>query len=255
MRDGVAVVLLCVLVAGAGCSALPGSGGGSELTAANETPGIEDGTVTNSTLLLDAHVAAVIESGFAQTLSVNFTSARQGETYRVSQRQRTRVAAGATEYRYQTITNAQVSSRVVAWGNDSVEYRRGETGGGSPQYQRADPQPPETLAGEKVLAPRLSSEFEVVAVETRADGPDVVTLELTGLPESNDLFKDQEQVENFREFEATLVVDTDGRIHSYDATAVYDVEGERGEYEYTFRMAGFGDPGVERPDWVDEAAS
>jgi hypothetical protein len=256
MRDGLAAVFLCVLVAGAGCSAVPGIGGdglgGDEAATANEVPGVGNGTLENETALLDAHVAAVTETGFSQTISANFTDAGDGETYLVSQRQRTGVAAGATAYEYQTIIDAQVSSRTLAWGNETVEYRRGEAGGGDPQYRRTDPQPPGELAGREVLEGRLSADFEVVDVRERPDAPDVVTLEVSGLPEDNDVFDGQEHVSNVRRFEAQLVVDLEGRVHSYAAAAVYDVEGEPADYDYQFQMTGFEDPGVERPDWVDE---
>lgn len=255
MRQGLAAVLLCVLVAGAGCSAIPGTGGngqGVDESTANEVPGVGNGTLENSTALLDAHVATVTETGYAQKISVNLTDAAQGETHPVTQRQRTSVAAGATEYRYQVITRGQVSSRFLGWGNETVEYRRGETGGGDPQYQQLQPQSPDRLAGRAVFDRRLSPEFEVVDVRQREGQPDVVTLEVSGLPAENDVFDNQDSVENVREFEAQLVVDTEGRIHSYAAAAVYDIEGQPADYEYQYQMTSFEDPGIEKPDWVDE---
>lgn len=254
MREGLAAVLLCVLLAGAGCSSVPGLGGGNgaDAATADQVPGVGNGTIENETALLDAHVSTVTESGYVQTLTANLTGAAQGETYPINQRQRTRVAAGATEYRYQLITSGRVSSRFIVWGNESVRYRRGETGGGQPQYQQLEPESPGRLAGRLVLESRLSDEFEVVNVTTREDAPDVVTLEVQGLPADNDVFAGQEQVSNVREFEAQLVVDTRGRIHSYAAAAVYDIEGTTAEYEYRFQMTSFEGPAVERPDWVDE---
>lgn len=255
MRHGLAAVLLCVLVAGAGCSSVPGIGGngtGGDAEIVNEVPGVGNGTIENETALLEAHVAAVTESGFGQTITANLTGASGGETYRVTQEQRTSVAPGASEYRYQTITNGRTSIRIIAWGNESVAYRRGETGGGQPQYQRIEPQAADTLAGRTVLETRLSDEFEVVNVTEREDAPDVVTLEVEGLPEANTVFEDQQGISNVREFEAQVVVDTEGRVHSYAAAAVYDIEDETAQYEYAFQMTSFEDPGVERPDWVDE---
>lgn len=249
-------MLLCVLLAGAGCSGVPGIGGGNgtggDAATANEVPGVGNGTIENETALLDAHVAAVTESGYSQTISTNLTGAARGETYRISQRQRTRVAAGATEYRYQLISSGRVSSRFIGWGNETVEYRRGETGGGDPQYQRLQPQSPDRLAGRAVFERRLSEAFEVVNVTEREDAPDVVTLEVSGLPEGNDVFADQDRITNVREFEAQLIVDTEGRIHSYAAAGVYDIDGETADYEYRFQMTSFQSPTVEQPDWIDE---
>lgn len=262
MREGLAAVLLCVLVASAGCSVLPGGngagngvGGNGEDAVANEVPGVANGSLENSTALLDAHVAAVTESGYSQIISTNLTGAAQGETYPISQRQRTRVAAGASEYRYQTITSGQVSSRIIAWGNRSVEYRRGETAGGEPQYQRLDPQPVDRLAGRAIFDPRLSPEFEVVNVTERENAPDVIKLEVDALPAENDVFDEQEEITDVRQFEAQLVVDTEGRIHSYAAAAVYDIEGTTAEYEYRYQITSFEEPEITRPDWIDEIES
>ncbi|WP_254838749.1 hypothetical protein [Natronomonas marina] len=252
MRQGLAAVLLCVLAVSAGCSALPGSGGGGT-PAAEEVPGIEDGQLENETALLDAHVEAVTETGFAQEIRTNATTVRQGEAIEVSQRQRTRVTAGATEYRYQTVTSGGVATRFIAWGNETIEVRRAEAGGGEPQYQSTDPEDAATLAGRTLLETRLTSAFEVVDVEERENGPDVVTLEVDGLPENNSVFAGQDRIGNVSGFEAELVVDTEGRVHSYAAAAVYDVEGQTGNYEFTFQMTSFEDPGVERPEWADSA--
>lgn len=250
MRKGIAAVLLCVLAVSAGCSALPGSGGNA---AAEAVPGVEDGHLANETALLDAHVENVTETGYAQKIQTNLTDIYQGETIELSQRQRTRVAAGATEYRTQVVSNGGVATRIITWGNESVAFRRGETGGGEPQYQAIEPQDPETLAGRVLLENRLSPEFEVASVEEREDAPDVVTLEVDELPENNTVFSEQEEVEDVRKFEARIAVDTRGRIHSYAAAAVYDIGGETAQYEFTIRMTSFEDPGVQRPEWASES--
>ena len=250
MREGLAAVLLCVLAVTAGCSALPGSG---DSTAAEEVPGIEDGTLANETALLDAHVENVTEPGYRQAIKRNFTDVYWGETAEVTEEQRTRVAPGATEYRTQLVSNGAVPLRVITWGNESVAVRRGESGGGEPQYQTTEPLAPERLAGREVLEPRLVSAFEVVDVRQREDAPDVVTLEVDGLPENNTVFAGQEAVENVREFSARLVVDTDGRIHSYASAAIYDIDGETAEYEFTFQMVSFEESSVERPEWARES--
>ena len=253
MRQGLAAVLLCVLVAGAGCSALPGSGGGDDVgAAASEVPGVEDGQLVDASALLDAHVGTVTETGYAHTVNTNITDARQNETVEVTQRQRTRVAAGAAEYETQLVASAGVSSRFITWGNESVAFRRGETAGGDPQYQTIPPRDPEALAGRALLERRLSAEFEAVDVQQRDGAPALVTFEVEGLPEDNTVFDQQGQISNVREYEAELVVDTEGRIHSFAAAAVYDIEGETADYEFTYQMTSFEDPGVERPEWAAE---
>lgn len=249
MRRGLAAVLLCVLVFAAGCSAVPGTGGGSD-DAAGSVPGVEGGALENGTVLLDAHVEGATETGFTQEISTNATETIGNETVAVSQRQRVRVAPDAAEYRSQVLVSGGTSARFLAWGNRSVAVQRVEIGGREPQLRRIQPRPAEQLTGRLLLERRLSEEFEVVDVEEREDGPALVTMEVDALPANNTVFDDRENVENVRDFEATLVVDTEGRVHSYAATAVYDVDGETADYDFSLRMTAFGDPGVERPSWA-----
>ena len=261
MRQGLTAVLLCVLVAGAGCSALPGSGGGDAAPAetpddatVSEVPGVEDGQLVDASALLDAHVGTVTGTGYAHTVDTNITDARRNETVEVTQRQRTRVAAGAGEYETQLVTSGGVSSRFITWGNESVAIRRGETAGSDPQYRSIPPRDPETLAGRALLERRLSAEFETVNVEQRDGAPDLVTFEVEDLPADNTVFDQQEQISNVREYEAELIVDTEGRIHSFAAAAAYDIEGETADYEFAYQMISFEDPGVERPEWAAEGS-
>ena len=252
MRRGLAAVLLCLLVASAGCSVIPGGSDGDDGTTAEEVPGVEDGRLANESALLDAHIEATTETGYSYERRANVTDAVGGEPINVSERQRTRVEAGASEYWIQQITTAAGSSRVTAWGNESLELRRIERPGQDPQVRVGESRPPGELAARAVFEPRLSPEFEVVDVEQREDAPDIVTLEVDGMPEENEVFAGQENVENVRGFEAQLVVDTEGRIHSYAAAAVYDIEGETANYDFSYQMTSFEDPGVERPEWAAE---
>jgi hypothetical protein len=167
----------------------------------------------------------------------------------VGQRQQVRVAPDATEYRSRVVVSGNTSGRVLTWGNRTAAVRRVEVGG-DPQYREVQPRPAEQLAGRLLLERRLSEEFEVTDVEERDDGPALVTMEVDALPANNTVFDDQETIENVREFEATLVVDTAGRVRSYTATAVYDLNGQPADYDFSLRMTSFEDPGVERPPWA-----
>lgn len=251
MRRSIAAVLLCVLVFAAGCSAIPGTGGdgGSDGTA-ESVPGVEDGRLADGTALLDAHVEAATATGFTQEISTNATQTIGNETAVVGQRQQVRVAPDATEYRSRVVVSGNTSGRVLTWGNRSIGVQRVEIAGGDPRYQEVQPRPAEQLAGRLLLERRLSEEFEVTDVEERDDGPTLVTMEVNALPANNTVFDDQETIENVREFEATLVVDTAGRVRSYTATAVYDLNGQPADYDFSLRTTNFEDPGVERPPWA-----
>jgi hypothetical protein len=250
MRRSIAAVLLCVLVFAAGCSAIPGTGGdGGSGGTAESVPGVEDGRLADGTALLDAHVEAATATGFTQEISTNATQTINNETVVVGQRQQVRVAPDATEYRSRVVVSGNTSGRVLTWGNRTAAVRRVEVGG-DPQYREVQPRPAEQLAGRLLLERRLSEEFEVTDIEERDDGPALVTMEVDALPANNTVFDDQETIENVREFEATLVVDTAGRVRSYTATAVYDLNGQPADYDFSLRMTSFEDPGVERPPWA-----
>jgi hypothetical protein len=260
MRRGLAAVLLCVLVFAAGCSAIPIGGNGGETSpggdgsggsdgTAESVPGVENGSLVNGTALLDTHVRTITETGYAHYIAINGTTVRNGNITDVTQQKRTEVSAGAEEYLTQLIRSGESSERYIVWGNRSVAVRSAEVGGSVPQYQSIPPRSPENLAGRALLDGRLSSEFEVVDVDERADAPNLVTMEVDALPEDNDAFSEQE-VSNIREYEARLVVDTEGRIHGYTETAALETEGERTDYEFRLEMNSFEDPGVERPSWA-----
>lgn len=254
MRRGLAAVLVCVLVLTAGCSALPGGGNGDGTDAPgavdpSTAPGISDGQLQNQTALLDAHEAALTESGYSHDLSVNNTIRTDDGTYNSSERQRLQVSAGASEYLRQLVVEDQ--GRVVAWGNRSVEYQRVDTAGET-RYREGSPANVSAMTARYALAPFLSAPFEVV--ETAVDdGRTFVVLEATGEPTDENAFP--RGADALERYEARLVVDTEGRVAELTATADYESDGNPGSYEYEFQLRSPTNPGVERPEWVSEAAA
>jgi hypothetical protein len=246
MRRGLAAVALVCLVALAGCSAVPGLGpsdGGA--------PGIENGELNDSEALLDAHVEALTASGYAHELNVSQRVGPEGDRMEVERRQRTSVAANATEYRSQLINDGRTSSRFMIWGNETVEYRSIEAGGNR-NFQRAEPTPPEALAGGQLLEPHLTAPLEVEEVEER-EGPNRLHLRATGRPSAPSAFPGN--ATNVNTYELELVVDERGRILSFDAQAEYQLNGRPADYRLDFNVTATSDPGVERPEWVEAIES
>lgn len=240
MRRASAVVGLCLLLALAGCSYLPGF-------AEEQAPGVEDDELVDGEALLDAHASTLTESGYSHDLSVNQTVESEDGTRESNRRQRTSVAAGGSQYvKQELLFGGQV--RTIYWGNDSVEYIRVDSGG-STNYQRGQPDNATTLTGVKIIEPFLSAPYEVVDTE-EVEGRTVYALESTGRPDHEGAFPDNTTA--VESFDARLVVDEDGRIHRLRATADYEIDGEGGSYEFVFELTAEEDPGVERPDWVDE---
>lgn len=207
----------------AGCAALS-SGNGDGV--GDEPPGVEYGRLGDAGALADAHVEAMSESGFSHEISLDQTRTVEGEPTETYRGQRTSVAPGASEYTYQLVNSGEVSSRFLVWGNETLEYSRGKWGG-LRQSGSGVPAEARTLTDVELLEPHLTAPYEVV--ETReADGGDgdetdggtLTVLEATDRPTSDDAFPND--AEDVRSYDATLVVDEDGRIRSLEATAEYD---------------------------------
>lgn len=240
MRRASAVVGLCLLLALAGCSSLPGFSD-------EQAPGVEDDELVDAEALLDAHASELTESGYSHDLSVNQTVESENGTSNNSRRQRTSVAAGASQYvRQELLFGGQ--GRIIAWANESAEYIRVDSGG-TTQYYAGQPDNATTLTGVKTMEPFLTAPFEVVD-EEEVDGRTVYALESTGRPDHEGAFPSN--TTSVDSFHARLVVDEDGRIHRLRATADYEIDGEAGSYEFAFELTADEDPGVERPGWVDE---
>lgn len=241
MRRALAIAGLCLVLTLSGCSFLPGGSGGEAAA-----PGVEDGELADSGALLDAHESALTESGYSYDLNISLSSARDGRSLDISERQRMEVAPGADQYVHQVIYGGQ--ARVVAWGNDSVEYRRVEQGG-STEYSRSKPPSATALTGANLLEPHLTAPYEVVDTEER-DGRTLVTLASTGDPADDRAIPGN--ISSVDRYDARLVVDGDGRVYRLNVTGEYTAEGENGTFGLTYELTSTEDPGVERPGWVDE---
>ena len=247
MRRSTTLAALCLVVVLAGCAGLvsdDGTGSGDQVA-----PGVAENGTVDAAALSDAHVESLTASGYGHEVNLTMTGTNDGEPVETERRQRTSVAPDAVEYTYQTITSGDTSSRIIVWGNETDAFRSVETPGSDPQFQRTDPVSSEQLSGVALFEPHLTASFELVETDER-DGTTLYTLEATERPESDAAFP--RDATNIRNYESRLIVDDEGRIHGLSVVADYDIDGEAADYELTFRMTGFDDPGVERPSWVGE---
>lgn len=249
MRRTLSAVALVLVVALSGCALL---GGGPGLTEEQAPPGVsaEEGTLTDASALLDAHTERLLATGFTVELRTNATVVQQGQHRQVRRQQVTAVAPDRAEYAY---TTRNPGSRLDVWGNRSVEVTRASYGGQT-RYQVGEAPPAATLTSEGVLARYLSSgTWEVTNVTDREGSPVRVTLESTTPPE--DPAAVPRNATDVRDYEATAVVDGEGRVHRLVATGTYTIDGEEGRFRIAHDLRSTADPGVERPDWVDPALS
>jgi len=170
--------------------------------------------------------------------------------YDASRRQRTVAEPGADEYVYRMTQST--GTRFDTWGNRSVSVVRGRTGE-TTRYQVSGSTGAEVLTNRAGLRPYLTATgFEVEAVEARSNRT-LVTLVSTGTPDpaaSPGVVPDN--ATDLREYEARLVVDTSGRVLSFEAGAGYTLDGEAGSMSVAYAVVRLDSPAVERPSWAAE---
>lgn len=253
MRRTLAVVALAVLLALSGCSVLGGDGTPTAepgLSPEDAPPGVsaENESLDNSTALLEAHSAALLDSGFRYEIQTNATVAQQGEVRQVRRQQVMRVGPGAAQYNYTTINPG---SRFDVWGNQSVQAAKFQFDD-RVQYRSGEPAAPMSLTAQNLFARYLSSgEWTVTNVTERDDGPTLIALTSTTPPtEPGGVPRNATDI---RDYEAQVVVDTEGRIYQFEAGGTYTIDGEEGSFRILYVLRSLEDPGVTRPPWLSEA--
>jgi hypothetical protein len=255
MREAPALALAILLVL-SGCGALGGSTPTTSPTPAPGTtadavPGVSDGRLTDAGALLSAHEAALVETGFESDFRVNATERFQGEVFDASHRQRTIAEPGGDEYVFRA-TQA-TGTRFDTWGNRSVSVTRGQSGE-TTRTQVGRPTGTDVLTNRAGLGSFLTAtEFEVDGVEER-NGRTLVTLVSTGTPdpsESPGVVPDN--ATDLRDYEVRAVVDTGGRVLSFEATGEYTLDGEAGSMAIGYAVVRLDRPAVDRPEWAAEA--
>lgn len=248
MRRTAAVLSVCLLALLAGCS-IGGSGTSTATPTAGDAapPGVDAGTLTDADALLSAHVEQLTATGFVTEVRTRATVSREGGPAEIERRQVVRVAPGRSEYN-NTVYNP--ASRFDVWGNGSVQAVRLRTADGV-QYDSAEPESAARLAGTGLLSRYLSTDGWTVTNTTTEGGDRLYTLRSTTIPESTGAVP--EGATDVREYGAVAVVDGDGRVRYFEATGSYTLDGAEGSFTVRQRLVSMGDPGVERPPWVDEA--
>lgn len=257
MQRSLAAVALALLLVTAGCNGLGladgGDGGdGGETGAANEVPGVEEGTVTNATALLAAHDEGLVAAGFENEVQVNATVIQQDQAVDTRRRQQTIVEAGGGEYQYRTV-NGQGDGfiRFDHWGNQSVWVTRGQLGDTTRYQVRDEAAATGSLTGSALLGNYLDGS-EATAVDTREEnGLTLVTFETTTIPDDPDALPVNNSAVS--DYETRFVVDTQGRIHTLVVEGTYELRGEARAFRVGYELKRLDSPSVSQPDWVGEA--
>ncbi|MFC7138373.1 hypothetical protein ACFQMA_00800 [Halosimplex aquaticum] len=258
------VVLLAV-------SALGAAGAVATATqAANEPlpPGVGDEGVTNSTALVEAHVTAVNETGATLAVGSEYSV---NDSYYVSQSTTSTFGEGVSPFRLRTVGTFEDENETVRflsdqWANETVlvskvsyenrtEYTKqylNATAGPADPFSDDLPRRyvEEQVTGEALLAGTLSlGNFTVESTET-VGGENLTTLTAAGVNES--VFNGTAAVERF---DATIVVNEEGRVRALNATVSYEQNGSTFDYSYDLELLATGDAEPLEPLWSDRAVA
>ena len=235
-----------------------------ETTTANDSandlpPGVNETGLEDASELVDAHQAALNESGFAFEFRANVTVGPAS--------QRT-VQCGTVEAGLSPLVVNSTSERDLGdgpttvatdlWANRTTTAVRYDRDGHTRvrQFNRSGEElgvPDETWAhlpradldsqvtNAWLLELALNAgEFELDRVENR-DGERVAVLRAT----------EASAAANLTDLDATVVVDMDGRVHHISLTAAYEGDEANTSIEYEFELTEVGNVTVERPGWAD----
>lgn len=249
-----AVALVGLLVASAGCAQIPGMGGdGGDDGSSDIDPYTESGDELDGETVSTDHVAAIEDAG-SYTYDVTFEAAdgesslsidahieadmESDEAYSV---QESNFFGNQTTYKYTS-------------GNVTYERSVSEGDEENAQYKTSDDSRVEPVNTTPSFEPTLVDgvEWSQEGTEER-DGVGVTRYESTGVANVTALVGAGTDAENVTNVSATMLVDADGVVRQYDLT--YTVEEGDSETTVTYEVStsAVGSTSVEEPDWLDEA--
>lgn len=275
---------LATLAVAMGGTALAGVGGQpalqdneSNATAGNGTanasalpPGVSESGVENASTLVSAHEEVLAASSYEFTFVQNY-SVETGENQSLPPAladtravQNGSVAAGLAPFAVHTETeretpNETVSSTVDYWGNESVVAVRAvqmnqtqfrtfqRDGNASEQDAFGQPSFDAVVTKSRILDGVLrSGEFAVAGTE-QVEGRTLVTLEATEYAGTLGV-----SPENVTAYDATVVVDERGLVHSFEFSLASTTRSIPVELRYEFDVTQT-EVDVSEPAWVSEA--
>lgn len=223
-------------------------------------PGLNESGLEDPEALIDAHRAALEETGFAFRFQANVSvgGASQGTVQRgTAESNLSSLVIRSTSVR--EIGDATTRFATTLWANDSTVAMRHQQGDRTrlTSYDRDSEQmsvPDETWAhlpradlGSQATQSWLlelalmAGEYELVETERR-DGSEFAVLRAT----------EPVAAANFTDLDARVVVDSEGRVHNLTLTAT--AEGDAAStIRYAFELTEIGGVSVDRPAWLDEA--
>lgn len=243
-------VLTALLIATAGCAGL----GGTDVQSLDDDelpPGVTGDGVEDADALAAAHAETLTAEPFDAELTLDASFENAGGTENITIAQRSRMSDDGS-FRFEVDEDAPGGTVTqTGWSNGTVGVTKVDRGEET-RYLRFDPDGAEGhLTDERTLYAYLASGDYEPTSATESDGRTLVTLTADeyvdtgefGVPEAN-----------VSAFEATAVVDLDGRIHSLELSMTYvDQSGTETTIDVTYDSDRRDSVTVERPDWVEDA--
>lgn len=245
-----ASLLVAGFVGGAGISGLLDDGTNTPKNDGQDVeypPGLSSEGVANESRLIAAHNERLLQQGFVTTLSTSFT--KDGDRSESSRQYA--VAANQSSFR--------IVSRNASTGDVTLEYWGNETWAVSRHWEK-------TLtgrildydAGESGELFRVSG-AEVLEVDLRnADFNVTDVIERNGTTmfvlQSNYISYDlggESQGSDWH-YDARMVVDSDGRVHSFESIRRSTVPGDNRTFTNSYQIRTLGDVTPKKPSWIDE---
>ncbi|MFC6731924.1 MULTISPECIES: hypothetical protein [unclassified Haladaptatus] len=240
IATALAVAALLVL---SGCS-LPFTGGSAS------PPGIADGGVQNETALVSAHTQALSEQSYETDITIDGSIVQNDQAVEFTRRQQVLVEEGFSPYQYRVTESVGSSSvKFDVWANDTAQFVRIQNGG-NVQYQRGQPQQPQSLASASFIDTFVDDSYTVEKTEEK-DGHTYTTLTSQTAPEN--VTKLVRGASDVSQFEGTIIVDETGRVHAMSATMDYALAGSTQTMQIDYQLLE-NDSTVEKPSWVSGAA-
>lgn len=207
-------------------------------------PNVTERGVSNASAFLDAHVAALAETGFEFEYRV---SNERGDRT-VDGVQHGAGTAGMAAVLVETSATTDTTKTYSAtWANDSTTLGKYIYDDNTRYHEipRTDEEgPPGGLQVTKVSLLRSmleTGDFETVGTE-RVDGRALTTLRASE-------YAGDGYFQNVSSYEAIIVADSTGRVHEFH----WSVESDETTLDHDFELTSLGPTTVERPDWASKA--
>lgn len=268
-RRHVAALSLALLLVVSGCSGLlsgdgtPADGGGATPTAtpapATPTPvpftypdGYSETGITDSQDAAGAHTDGALSH---DSFTVSYRAAVQTPDRSVQVNFTQQV--NTVERRAHLVSAVTGRTNIAQYyANDTVYVRSESPSTNQTSYtSRQQPLNLEQVTGTQFVAPAVANASYGEAAVVERDGETLVRYESQELTNATGLLGSGISTENVTSFSATLLVDEDGVVRRVEYRATVDRPGGERTLEVVVEVSELDSTTVQRPDWVDRAAS